>query len=223
MRLSLPGGGVEPKGVVLWFHGQGGNVNDRVDGPWLDALRRDGWAIASSNFHAQSWGNPASTQDTARLIRWAEQMTGARVKVWVSGLDGWRGLAERARPRGEATAVLVRRQAGHRPHGLGRGAGRAGLHPQGLRGPVPPDRNPVKNVARLPRETRYRVVSSPEDHWVIYDENSGPLIDKLNEFGVEVSELEAVGLHDDPSHWQPRDLVSFANSCLGERSSSASD
>lgn len=223
VRLSLPGGGVEPKGVVLWFHGQGGNVNDRVDGPWLDALRRDGWAIASSNFHAQSWGNPASTQDTARLIRWAERMTGARVKVWVSGSMGGavslNALIHGVRPPpcwyGVKPAIALT--------DLNEVPGGPGYIFKAFDGPVPPERNPVKNVSRLPRETRYRVVSSREDHWVIYDENSGPLIDKLHEFGVEVSELEAVGLHDDPSHWQPRDLVSFANSCLGERSSSASD
>ncbi len=73
VRLSLPAGDGEPKGIALWFHGQGGGADHRVESPWLEALRRDGWVIASSDFHATSWGNEASTEDTRRLVEWAEE------------------------------------------------------------------------------------------------------------------------------------------------------
>ena len=86
-RLTLPTGG-EPRGLVMYFHGQGGGVDDRVDGPFLRGLTRNGYAIASSAFHNQSWGNEASTDDTERLTAWAEDQLGMPVSLWVSGSMG---------------------------------------------------------------------------------------------------------------------------------------
>jgi len=214
--LSMPGGEVEPKGLVVWFHGQGGNVNDRVDGPWLDALRRDGWAIASSEFHAQSWGNAASTLDAQRVIDWAEKQTGVKVKLWVSGSMGGavslnamtHGVTPPPCWYGVKPAIALTE--------MEEVPGGPGFIFKAFGGPVPPDRNPVRNVTRLPAQTRYRVVASPDDHWVLYKENTVPLVEKLTARGVDVSVLRATGLHDDPSHWNARDLVDFANSCVGD-------
>ncbi len=214
VRLTLPTG--EPKGLVVWFHGQGGNVNDRIDGPFLSALRRDGWAIASSNFHSQSWGNPASTEDAALLLKWADEHTGMDPAVWVSGSMGgavslnamlhgvppppcWYGV--------KPAIALNRMQAVPGAPGFIRAA---------FGGPVPQDRDPVANLDVLPLDTRYRVVSSKEDQWLAYDENAGPLISTLVSRGAEISELRVTGRHDDPSHWNAADLVAFANTCLGD-------
>ena len=49
VRVNLPPT-TEPKGVAIFFHGQGSNYNHKMDGTWLDALRRDGWVVASSMF-----------------------------------------------------------------------------------------------------------------------------------------------------------------------------
>jgi hypothetical protein len=212
VRLTLPTG--EPKGLVVWFHGQGGNVNDRIDGPFLSALRRDGWAIASSNFHAQSWGNPASTEDAALLLQWAREHTGMHPALWVSGSMGgavslnamlhgvppppcWYGV--------KPAIALTRMQAV---------PGAPGFIRDAFGGPVPQDRNPVANLDVLPLQTRYRVVSSKDDQWLDYHENAGSLISTLGARGADVTELSVQGRHDDPSHWNAPDLVTFANTCL---------
>ncbi|MCR6033405.1 hypothetical protein GGQ22_18490 [Nocardioides sp. zg-579] len=215
VRLSLPG--PEPKGVVVWFHGQGGNVNDRVDGPWLDALRRDGWAVASSEFHSQSWGNAASTKDTRLLQEWAEKQAGAEVRLWVSGSMG-ASIALNALTHGvqappcwygvkPALDLTRMDQVPGGPGYIRRAYGG---------GPVPADRNPIDNVDRLPTETRYRVVSSKQDEWVAYDENTQPLVEQLRSRGADITLLDVKGGHADPSHWNARDLVAYADSCAGK-------
>lgn len=214
VRLSLPAGDTAPKGVVIWFHGQGGNVNDRVDGPWLGALRRDGWAIASSSFHEQSWGNPASTRDAARLVAWAREQTGVPVRLWVAGSMGGavalnaltHGVEAPPCWYGVKPAIALTRMD-HVPGG-------PGYIRRAFGGRVPLGRNPVRNLDRLPEATRYRIVSSRQDQWVIYAENTKPLVAKLAERGADVTLLAAEGLHDDPSHFNAHDLVEYADSCL---------
>ncbi|WKN49747.1 S9 family peptidase [Nocardioides sp. Arc9.136] len=215
VRLSVPGD--DPKGLVIWFHGQGGGVNDRVDGPWLDALRRDGWAVASSEFHSQSWGNEASTKDTRLLVEWAEKQVGTKARVWVSGSMG-ASIALNALTHGvKAPAcwygvkpALDLTQMDQVPGGPGYIRRAYGG------GSVPADRNPIQNVERLPGETRYRVVSSRQDEWVPWQENTQPLVQQLESRDVAVSVLDVKGGHADPSHWDAADLVSYASSCVGK-------
>lgn len=216
VRLSMPAGEGRPKGIAVWFHGQGGNADNRVEGPWLDALRRDGWAVASSDFHETSWGNAASTDDTRRLVEWSEEQTGLEVKLWVSGSMGGavslNALNFGVRPPpcwyGVKPAISLT-QMNNVPGGRRYIA-------TAFRGPVPPERDPVRNLRSLPTEPRYRVVASKDDHWVIFDQNSGPLIATLTQRGADISWLRVTGLHDDPSHWNVADLVEFADSCAGE-------
>ncbi|WP_370248072.1 alpha/beta hydrolase family protein [Nocardioides sp.] len=214
VRLDLPTGDGRPKGLAVWFHGQGGNVNDRMQGPWLSALRRDGWAIASSDFHLQSWGNAASTDDVQRLTAWASEQVGLPVTLWVSGSMGGSVslnalLHGEARPRcwyGVKPAISLKRMDA---------VPTADRYiAEAFGGDVPPDRNPVFNVDALPRDLVYRVVASPEDTWVPLDENGGALVSQLDALGVDVSYLPAEGPHEDPSHWDSVDLVAFANGCL---------
>ena len=214
VRLTLPTG--DAKGVVVWFHGQGGNVNDKIDGPFLSALRRDGWAIASSNFHAQSWGNPASTKDTALLLRWTEKHTGMLPSLWVSGSMGGavslnamlHGVPAPPCWYGVKPAIALTR--------MQEVPGGPGFIRTAFDGPVPPERNPVANLDALPVQTRYRVVASKQDRWLDYRENAGLLMRTLATRGAEVSELPVRGHHSDPSHWNAADLLAFANSCLDD-------
>src|SRR3954451_24035453 len=74
VRLAMPPTR-HPKGIAVYFHGQNGGVDNRMDEPWLQALVRDGWVVASSDFHTDSWGNEQSTEDTTNLITWAEEQT----------------------------------------------------------------------------------------------------------------------------------------------------
>ena len=214
-RLTLPTGTGTPKGLVMWFHGQGGSVNDRIDGPFLRALTRDGYAIASSSFHYQSWGNEASTEDTVRLTEWAEEQVGLPVTLWVSGSMGGsislnamlHGVDPPSCWYGVKPAISLNRMdavpTGNKYIGLAYG------------GTVPAERNPVRNVAALPADVRYRVVASPDDTWVPINENGGALISQLNARGVDATYVAASGRHEDPSHWDSGDLVEFARSCDG--------
>ena len=215
VRLSLPTGTGAPKGLVIWFHGQGGNVNDRIDGPFLSSLLRDGFAIASSDFHLQSWGNEASTDDTVRLIEWAEDQVDLPASLWVSGSMGGaislNALLHGAEAPdcwyGVKPAISLEHMdavpTGPRYIGLAFG------------GAVPDDRNPVKNFDALPADIRYRVVASPDDQWVPIDQNGGALVYSLHNRGVDASYLAVSGPHEDPSHWNTADLLAFADSCVG--------
>jgi len=168
VRLTLPTGRREAEGRRDLVPRPAGNVNDRIGTPWLDALRRDGWAIASSDFHLESWGTPESTDDTQRLVKWAEKQTGVPVTLWVSGSMGgatslnamvhgvapppcWYGVKP-------AVALTDMEEVPGGPENIA----------EAFDGPVPTDRNPIENVDLLPLETRYRVVSSVDDQWVIY-------------------------------------------------------
>ena len=216
VRLSLPSGGGTPKGIALWFHGQGGGANHRVESPWLEALRRDGWVIASSDFHSTSWGNEASTDDTQRLIDWAEELTGLDVELWVSGSMGGAVSLNALNFGVEAPPCWYGVKPAISLTQMDNVPGGRKFIASAYDGSVPTERDPVRNLASLPLDTRYRVVASKDDHWVLYDENSEPLIDTLVERGAEVSLLPARGLHEDPSHWNAPDLISFADGCLSE-------
>ena len=116
VRLSMPPTD-QPKGIAIYFHGQNGGVDNRMDEPWLQSLVRDGWIVASSDFHTDSWGNEASTDDTTNLLDWAEEQTDRHADPALRlRLDGRHRLAQRDDPRRPRAGVLVRRQAGRRPH-----------------------------------------------------------------------------------------------------------
>jgi hypothetical protein len=222
-RLALPTGH-DPKGVVIWFHGQGGDVDAHADNPFLTTLHREGYAIASSSFHLKSWGNEASTEDTRALVEWSEKMAGVPVVLWVAGSMGgsvslnamlhgvqpppcWYGVHP-AISLGDMDSV---------PGGVKNIAKAYG-------GAPPTSRDPIQNISRLPDDVRYRVVASPEDPLVVYDENVTPLVTGLESRGIEVTNLPVTGDHEDPSHWNAQDLLEFADSCLpGADTRSAAD
>ena len=173
------------------------------------------WVIASSDFHSTSWGNEASTDDTRRLVDWAEDQTGLDVELWVAGSMGaavsLNALNFGVQPPpcwyGVKPAISLT-QMDYVPGGPKFIASAYG-------GAVPTERDPVRNLGSLPLDTRYRVVASKDDNWVLYDQNSEQLIAALTDLGAEVSLLPARGLHEDPSHWNAPDLLRFADSCTG--------
>lgn len=214
VRVNLPPTN-EPKGVVVFFHGQGGNVNDKMEGPWLDALRRDGWVVASSMFHREAWGNPASTADADRVWEWAERQGGAEVTMYLgTSMGGTTSL----------NALLHGKQAPPCWYGvkaavdmstMGNVPGANGFIRKAYGGaPYPRDRNPVNTAYKLARTgTTFRFVASPYDPYVPYDANTGRLSAALQGFGADVSVRTVQGPHDDPSHYSAYDVVRFANEC----------
>ncbi len=212
VRLSLPET-KKPKGVAIWFHGQTGGVDNRMDEPWLQALLRSGWVVASSDFHTASWGNADSTQDTADLASWATEQTGHKVKLFVSGSMGatvslnamafgvpapkcWYGV----KPAVDITT-------------MGKVPGAKRIIAKAYGGEVPYERNPVNRIADFSADTRYRIVASAQDQWVPYARNAKTLKTGLESRGAEVTVLPVQGRHDDPSHFNAGDLVSFADTC----------
>jgi len=214
VRLNLPAGDGPPKGLALWFHGQSGDADDRIDGPFFSALRDDGWAVASSDFHLQSWGNSASTADTRRLLRWAEEQTGTTAVLWVAGSMGG-AVSVNAMTHGVTPPACY---YGIKPAlsltEMQRVPGGPQFIRQAFGGKVPRNRIPVDNLGRLPLDTRWRIVASFQDDWVPINDNGGALAYSLSQRGADVTYLKARGPHEDPSHFDTEDLLAFADSCV---------
>lgn len=215
VRLSMPGSGIEPKGLVMWFHGQGGDVDIRMDDPFLDTLRRDGWVVASSDFHDEAWGNPASTRDVQLLADWAREETGLEPTVFVAGSMGG-AVSLNAMRLGEVQPDCW---YGVRPaialDDMENVPGARRFIGEAFGGKPPDELDPVQNLDELPTDVRYRVIASRDDKEVLFDENTEPLVEKLVGGDAEVSLESVSGGHQDESHFNGRDLRSFANSCLG--------
>jgi dienelactone hydrolase len=214
VRLSMPATN-HPKGMAIFFHGQNGGVDSRMDDPWLQSLVRAGWVVAASDFHTDSWGNEKSTEDTEDLLAWAAQEThGLPVRLYVSGSMGatvslnamTHGVAAPPCWYGVKPAVDLTKM--HNVPGADR------IIEEAFGGPVPYDRNPVNTINELSTTTRYRMVTSPEDTWVKEKQNTDALATGLEARGAQVSILQVHGTHDDPSHFDNEDLLSFASSCL---------
>lgn len=213
VRLSIPPT-ADPKGVAVFFHGQTGGVDNRMDEPWLQGLMRSGWIVASSDFHTASWGNEASTLDTMDLVKWAEEETGEPVRLFVSGSMGGTVSLNAMTHGVEAPACWYGVKPAVDPTKMGDVPGAHRIIKEAFDGqPVPDDRNPAKNVDAFSTDTRYRFVASRNDQWVHYEENTGLLADALKARGADVSILEVTGTHDDPSHFDVADLVSWSADC----------
>ncbi len=220
VRLSMPPTKA-PKGIAIYFHGQNGGVDNRMDEPWLQALVRSGWIVASSDFHTDSWGNEASTEDTMNLIAWAQEQTdNAPIKLYVSGSMGGTVSLNAMTHAGLAPPCWYGVKPAVDLTKMGNVPGADRIISEAFGGNVPDDRNPVNTIDQLPTSTRYRMVTSPEDTWVKESENTGKLADGLEERGADVSVLVVHGTHDDPSHFDVDDLVAFADSCEAEKGQS---
>ena len=216
VRLSMPPTD-EPIGIAIYFHGQNGGVDNRMDEPWLQSLVRAGWIVASSDFHTDSWGNEASTEDTTNLIAWAEEQTdGAPIKLYVSGSMGGTVSLNAMIHAGLAPPCWYGVKPAVDLTKMDNVPGADRIISEAFGGAVPYDRNPVNVIDSMPTSTRYRLVTSPEDTWVRERDNSGKLAGGLQARGADVSVLTVHGTHDDPSHFDINDLLAFAESCEGE-------
>lgn len=207
VRVDLPAGKVQ--GLAVWFHGQGGSADTRMNEAWLNALRVQGWAVASSDFHGNAWGNAAAVSDTKGLIAWASEQSGAPTKkMFVAGSMGGLNSLTYLASGGDAPKcwygtmpVVDVTTVGNVPDAAEQiSAAYGGAAPK-----------PV-DLTKLPA-IRYRVAASPEDTWVPAAKNADALAASLKKSAREVSMLTVRGEHGDPSHFNERDLVDFAKGC----------
>ncbi|MGO4653013.1 hypothetical protein AB4068_15120 [Arthrobacter sp. 2RAF22] len=210
MRVDLAAGA--SKGLAIWFHGQGGDANTRMNEAWLNGLRLGGWAVASADFHGNAWGDPAAVQDVAALAKWAQDKAGQRATLYIAGSMG--GL----------TSLNAMEQGGNVPDCW------YGVMPVvdentvsdvldataqiqlAYGGRVPAASIPARNLNTLP-SVKYRILSSPDDTWVPVKANADVLATGLKGAGRDVSTLATTGQHGDPSNFNESDLLAFADSC----------
>ena len=213
VRLSMPPTS-HPKGIAVYFHGQNGGVDNRMDEPWLQSLVRAGWVVASSDFHTDSWGNEASTEDTTNLLAWAESEThDLPVRLYVSGSMGGTVSLNAMTHAGLAPPCWYGVKPAVDLTTMQNVPGAVRIIREAFGGDVPFDRNPVNTIDQLPTSTRYRMVTSPGDTWVRESENTDKLAAGLRARGADVGVLRVHGTHDDPSHFDVDDLLRFAAGC----------
>jgi hypothetical protein len=203
VRLDMPFE-AEPLGTAVWFHGQGGDADFRMDEDWLNTLRENGWAVASGDMRINGWGNAASVSDAAALVDWAEGEAGAEATLYVAGSMG--------------ALTSLHLMAG-------------GVAPQCWYGIMPvidldsveavpnsaeqiaeawgSTKSDVAWVTDLPESTAYRVLASPDDTWVPESENAAVLAEALPEMSLKA----VAGEHGDASHFDAADLAAFAAGC----------
>src|SRR3954454_1699379 len=187
VRLSMPPTH-HPQGIAIYFHGQNGGVDNRMDEPWLQALVRAGWVVASSDFHTDSWGNEESTEDTTNLITWAEQQThNMPIKLYVSGSMGGTVSLKSMTHAGLVPPCWYGVKPAVDLTKMQNVPGGPRIIREAFGGDVPFDRNPVNTIDELPTATRYRMVTSPEDTWVVEAENTDRLAQGLIDRGAQVS------------------------------------
>ncbi|QZT58439.1 alpha/beta hydrolase family protein [Mycolicibacterium austroafricanum] len=200
--------------MAVWFHGQGGTRDNRMNRRWLNALRENGWAIASSDFRLTAWGSPLSVEDTRSLVLWATNLTGVTPTLWIAGSMGSAtslnalNHSDVPRPRcWYGTMPVVDLQSVSNVPGADEQIKIA------WNGSVPPAWNPVLNIAALPRDILYRVVTSRGDTQVPAIANGERLVAELQANGATATLYQAVGEHGDDSHFNSTDLQSFAERC----------
>jgi hypothetical protein len=189
VRLSMPPTN-QPRGIAIYFHGQNGGVDNRMDEPWLQALVRSGWIVASSDFHTASWGNEASTKDTTNLVAWVEEQTDeVPIRLYVSGSMGGTVSLNAMTHAGLAPPCWYGVKPAVDLTTMGNVPGANRIIREAFGGDVPDDRNPVNTIDRLPTSTRYRMVTSPGDTWVPTSENARRLAAGLEARGYFVRVL----------------------------------
>ena len=211
VRIDLPTGGT-PVGTALYFHGQGGDANGRMNASWLNSIRARGWAVASSDYHRSAWGNAAAVQDTKDLMAWAQEKSGQPVRLFIAASMGsttsLNTLIDGASPScwyGVDPVVDLST--------VGSVHNSAQQIAEAYAGVLLSSGNPAAHLAALPLTTRYRIVASPGDTMVPAASNANSLEAYLSTAGFTVSSMTVSGEHGDASHFNGRDLAAFAVGC----------
>lgn len=208
VRVDLPPG--KAKGLAIWFHGQGGTADTRMNEAWLNVLRVQGWAVASSDFHGNAWGNQAAVTDTTALLDWASQQADNPGKrMFVAGSMGGVNSLAYLTAGNPAPACWYGTMPVVDVATVGNVPDSAPQIKAAYNGTAP---TPL-NLSKLPG-IRYRVIASPDDTWVPKSQNADHLVKALTAAKREVTTRPATGEHGNPSHFSDGDLRDFGASCL---------
>lgn len=212
LRLDVPAAAV---GLAVLFPAAGGSAESTLAGPVASGLRASGWAVASSDFHGNSWGSPVSTDDTVALIEWAQSSSGLVPTLFV------------AEGMGASTSIAaMSRTARSVPCWYGAGplvdlASAAASSPtvsteiSTAWGGVPtPEDNPLAMATTLSIDTTFRLAYGSVSGAAGDDANVLALASVLADNGADVQTVQWEGTTDDLSLLDPADVIAFAEGCL---------
>lgn len=211
VRIDMPLEG-DAQAVAIWFHGQGGDANFRMNEPWLNVLREDGWAVAAADLGGNHWGAPGTVEQVDALNDWIAAQTDAAIRLHIAGSMGALASLNAMRsgvPVGcwyGTMPVVDLASVAAVPDAVDQIA-------EAHNGQPADTSSPAAGLDQIPADTRYRVLYSPDDTWVPATSNALPLIESLEARGAEVEAVEVEGEHGHPSHFNADDLAAFAATC----------
>lgn len=210
--LALVPGKTQPRGLVIYLHGFGGNhesLQSADQAGIADRLVADGYVVAASDAHFDAFGNAESQQayvdlarelrdrySTSRTFLLAESMgTVAALQIVAHdqipdlvGMVAISGLTDLDTVAGTEFEPLLRQAYG-------------GRLPTGAE-------NPARLSASAFAGTRLRFYVTEGDDLVVSAENATPFVTKVQ--GVaDVSVVQCTGGHVDASCFQPDDIADW--------------
>lgn len=210
VRIDLPTAADAGK-LAVWFHGQGGDENQRMNQDWLNTLRDDGWYVASGTTGRTSWGNAASVAQATELVEWAERKAGVPATMFIAGSMG-AATSLGAMAAGDIDTACW---YGVMPVvDLGTVSNVPGAETQiAAAWSGAQVVSPIDLIDNLPSDVAYRIRYSPDDTWVSAVQNAEVLASGLTSVSATVSVSLAEGEHGDPTHFDSDDLSQFATGC----------
>ncbi len=192
--------------VVLYVHGNNDLADSVLEDPRkadvIAALLRDGYAIAASDAHGNSWGNPAGVRSYVALVDWLRQRGYSDVYVLAQSAGGLTALTLIDRVRVKAWAGLFPACNLGALHARGRYTDAIDkAWPDGWRpGPVRP--RDVKDLTMI-------FWASPSDTRVPKASNTDVCAANARADGARVTVVATVGEHGDPSNFDQERLLAF--------------
>lgn len=215
MRLDAPDAPDAPVGLAVFFHGLGGDVNTLMDSDWIRALRAEGWAVASSDFHLNAWGAPETTVDLQSLTSWASDATGMAPTLMISDSMGALTSLNAIVRGGTFVPCWYGVESVVDLRTVESIAGAPAQIEKSYGGKPTVADNPIENVDKLTRnETIFRLIGAENDTIISNSANSLEFSNALRAAGGDVSYRGVAADHGGAALFDATDLTTFAKGCL---------
>jgi alpha-beta hydrolase superfamily lysophospholipase len=211
--VAVTPGSAPPRGLVLYLHGYGETAVSLTEGAdqarIVDRLVADGYVVAASDAHFDAFGNAASQQAYVDLAAELTQRYGTdRTFLLAESMGALAGLQLMADERIPDIAGM----AGINPLmnlGIAVGSYAEPLVRSAYGGRLPAG---TEDPAQLPAEAfegdAFRLYLAREDATVVTADNADPFVAKVRGI-ADVSVVQCMGRHVDPSCFQPDDLAAW--------------